>query len=154
MKTKILFSVLILFIFSEMLFSQPEHRMGNEKKEIKDKNPAVIIPGLGNYSHKVSTKNKKAQQFFDQGLTLVYAFNHNEAARSFTMAAKLDPDLAMAYWGIAYALGPNINMPADNDQRKQAYLAINTAMKLSKNSSKKEKDYIYALSKRYAKGCG
>jgi len=151
MKTKILFFVLILFFISGLLLSQTDHKMGNEKKKETDKNPAVIIPGLGNYSHKVTTKNKKAQQFFNQGLTLVYAFNHNEAARSFAMAAKLDPDLAMAYWGIAYALGPNINMPADNEQRKQAYLAINTAMKLSKNSSKKEKDYIYALSKRYAK---
>ncbi|MBK9331497.1 MAG: tetratricopeptide repeat protein [Ignavibacteria bacterium] len=151
MKTKILFSILILFIFSGILFSQSDHRMENEKNKEEDKNPAVIIPGLGNYSFKVSTKNKKAQQYFDQGLTLVYSFNHNEASRSFTMAAKLDPDLAMAYWGIAYALGPNINMPADNEQRKQAYTAINTAIKLSKNSSIKEKDYIYALSKRYAK---
>jgi len=145
------FSFFLLFIFSGILFSQSDHRMENEKNKEEDKNPAVIIPGLGNYSFKVSTKNKKAQQYFDQGLTLVYSFNHNEASRSFTMAAKLDPDLAMAYWGIAYALGPNINMPADNEQRKQAYTAINTAIKLSKNSSKKEKDYIYALSKRYAK---
>ena len=127
-----------------------DHQMSGNTKVKKDKNPAVIIPGLGNYHYKVTTDSKKAQQFFDQGLILVYGFNHHEAVRSFKMAAKLDPDMAMAYWGIAYALGPNINLPADSLQRKQAYNAVRKALKLSVNSSKKEKDFIYALSKRYA----
>ncbi|MBS1517134.1 MAG: hypothetical protein JSS91_03520 [Bacteroidetes bacterium] len=151
MNTKLFFLIPVFLLLSGSAFPQMDHKMTGDSKSGKDKNPAVIIPGLGNYHHKVSTDNKKAQQFFDQGLTLIYAFNHNEAVRSFKMAAKLDPELAMAYWGIAYALGPNINLPADNDQRKLAYNAIRKAMKLSENSSKKEKDYIYALSKRYVK---
>ena len=116
MNAKIIFSVLILFFLSGNLYPQMDHQMSGNKKVKKDKNPAVIIPGLGNYHHKVTTDNKKAQQFFDQGLILVYGFNHQEAVRSFKMAAKLDPDMAMAYWGIAYALGPNINLPADSLQ--------------------------------------
>src|SRR2546430_10766402 len=73
----------------------------------------VLLPGLGTHHHAVATKNPAAQRFFDQGLTLVYAFNHEEAVRSFRRAAELDPQLAMAYWGIAYALGPNINLDVD-----------------------------------------
>jgi len=150
MNAKIIFSVIILFFLSGNLYPQMDHQMSGNTKVKKDKNPAVIIPGLGNYHYKVTTDSKKAQQFFDQGLILVYGFNHHEAVRSFKMAAKLDPDMAMAYWGIAYALGPNINLPADSLQRKQAYNAVRKALKLSVNSSKKEKDFIYALSKRYA----
>ena len=125
--------------------------MNMDQKEQKYPNPAVIIPGLGSYHHEVSTKNKDAQRFFDQGLTLIYAFNHEEAIRSFKKAASLDPELAMAYWGIAFALGPNYNLPADNDQRKQAYSSMKKAIKLSKYASQIEKDYISALSKRYVK---
>jgi len=61
--------------------------------------PVVLMSGLGNLHHPVSTKNAEAQQFFDQGLRLIYAFNHDEAARSFQRAAELDPQLAMAWWG-------------------------------------------------------
>lgn len=117
----------------------------------KNSNPAVIIPGLGTYHHKVTTDSKQAQKFFDQGLTLMYAFNHSEAIRSFEKAAELDPMMAMAYWGIAYALGPNYNLPADNDQRKLAYKSMKKAVKHSMHSTQAEKDYINALSKRYAK---
>src|SRR5580704_17470889 len=67
--------------------------------------PAVLMSGLGDLHHPVSTKNPQAQQFFDQGLRLIYAFNHDEAARSFRRAAELDPKLAMAYWGSLKPLG-------------------------------------------------
>src|SRR5712692_643310 len=70
------------------------------------------MSGLGDLHHPVSTSNAEAQHFFDQGLRLIYAFNHDEAARSFQRAAELDPKLAMAYWGIAEAVGPNYNNPA------------------------------------------
>ena len=72
-----------------------------------------IFDGLGNLHHPVTTKTNSilAQRFFDQGLTFVYAFNHDEAAASFEEAAHLDPEVAMAYWGIALSLGPNINLP-------------------------------------------
>src|ERR1700674_2457994 len=73
---------------------------------------ATLMAGYGNWHHPVSTKNAQAQAFFDQGLRQIYAFNHDEAARSFQRAAELDPKLAMAYWGIAEAVGPNYNDPA------------------------------------------
>lgn len=148
MKAKISILIVAFIIFNTSV-SFTQHEMS--KKKSKDKNPAVLIPGLGALHHEVTTKNKEAQKFFDQGLTLIYAFNHNEAVRSFKKAAQLDPDMAMAYWGIAYALGPNYNLPADDVQRKQAYNALKKAMKFSKHSSQKEQDYIYALSKRYKK---
>ena len=71
--------------------------------------PPRLMPGLGEVHHPVSTKNREAQQFFDQGLKLVYAFNHDEARRSFQRAAELDSKLAMAWWGVALTLGPNYN---------------------------------------------
>src|SRR5262245_8875092 len=72
---------------------------------------APLFDNLGNHHHPITTTSKAAQQYFDQGLTLCYAFNHAEAIRSFREAAKLDANCAMAYWGIAFAYGPNINMP-------------------------------------------
>ena len=80
--------------------------------------PATLVTGLGDAHHPVSTKNVEAQKFFDQGLRFIYAFNHDEAARSFQRAAALDPKLAMAYWGIAEAVGPNYNDPASEDRFK------------------------------------
>src|ERR1700758_3414533 len=71
---------------------------------------AVLLPGLGKHHHTISTKNPEAQRFFDQGLTLVFGFNHEEAARSFRRASELDPQSAMAFWGVALALGPCINL--------------------------------------------
>ena len=90
-----------------------------------------------------------AQQFFDQGLRYVYAFNHEQAVASFQHAGELDPNLAMAWWGAALALGPNINMDVDPDREKQAYDAVQTAMKKSDNASPKERDMIATLAKRY-----
>ena len=74
------------------------------------------MTGLGDLHHPVSTKNPQAQEFFDQGLRFIFAFNHDEAARSFQHAAELDPKLAMAFWGVAEAVGPNYNDPADPDR--------------------------------------
>ena len=77
-----------------------------------------LMTGVGNLHHPVSTKNPQAQEFFDQGLRLIYAFNHDEAANSFRHAAELDPKLAMAFWGIAEAVGPNYNDPASDERFK------------------------------------
>ena len=73
-----------------------------------EQKPVFLMRGLSDLHHPVSTKNPEAQQFFDQGLRLVYAFNHEEAARSFHRAAQLDPKLAMAWWGVALAVGPEL----------------------------------------------
>ena len=68
-----------------------------------------LYPGLGNYYHPITTKNPEAQTYFNQGLTLLYGFNHDEAARYFRRAAELDPEAAMPYWGLALSIGPNYN---------------------------------------------
>jgi tetratricopeptide (TPR) repeat protein len=112
--------------------------------------PASIIAGLGEVNHPVSTKNAEAQRFFNQGLALCYGFNHDEAVRSFKRAAELDPDLAMAHWGVALALGPNINMPIDAEHEKAAYEAVQKALSLASKASEAERDYINALAKRYS----
>lgn len=109
-----------------------------------------IFDGLGNLHHPVTTNSPLAQRFFDQGLTFVYAFNHDEAAGSFKEAARLDPNMAMAYWGIALSLGPNINQPEDTDRGKAAYDAIRKAQSLEASASDPERQYIEALAKRYA----
>jgi len=119
-----------------------DHAMGTAK-------PATMMTGLGDLHHPVSTKNAQAQEFFDQGLRLIYAFNHDEAARSFRKAAELDPKLAMAYWGIAEAVGPNYNDPASEDRFKQAHEAIQKAVDLSGSASDSERGYILAMAKRF-----
>ena len=84
----------------------------------------VLLPGLGQHHYTISTKSSEAQRFFDQGLTLVFGFNHEEAERSFRRAAELDSQSAMAYWGIALALGPCINnIDLDPPHEKAAYEA-------------------------------
>lgn len=117
----------------------------------KDAGPAPILKGLGNLHHKVTTSKPEAQRYFDQGLTLIYAFNHEEAARSFRYAAKLDPKCAMAFWGEALAVGPNYNDPdIDMSREKAAVDAINKALAVAGQTSENEQGYIHALAKRYS----
>jgi tetratricopeptide (TPR) repeat protein len=111
--------------------------------------PVVMVTGLGDLHHPVSTKNPEAQQFFDQGLRFIYAFNHDEAARSFQHAAELDAKLAMAYWGVAEAVGPNYNDPADPERYKHAHDAVQKAVDLSADASPSDQAYIQALAKRF-----
>src|SRR5215470_4440214 len=113
--------------------------------------PAVLMPGLGQLHHAISTKNAEAQRFFDQGLTLVFAFNHEEAARAFRRASELDPLSAMAFWGIALALGPCINNPdIDPPHEKAAYEAEQRALSLAPAATERERAYVQALGKRYS----
>lgn len=111
--------------------------------------PVTMVTGLGNLHHPVSTHNPQAQQFFDQGLRFIYAFNHDEAARSFEHAAELDPKLAMAYWGVAEAVGPNYNDPADPSRYKHAHDSVQKAVELSASASPSDQAYIQALAKRF-----
>jgi tetratricopeptide (TPR) repeat protein len=110
---------------------------------------ATLVTGYGNWRHPVSTKNAQAQAFFDQGLRFIYAFNHDEATHSFQRAAELDPKLAMAYWGIAEAVGPNYNDPASEGRFVQAHAAIEKAQTLAADASESDKAYIAALVKRF-----
>lgn len=146
MKQRLLYFVFISIIFSasQVLYGQDDMMNMNETKT------EVLFEGMGTLHHTVSTQNAEAQKFFDQGLTMIYGFNHNEAIRSFQRAAELDPNLAMAYWGVAYALGPNYNLDADSSQRKMAYDALQKAIELSASVTENEKDYIAAISKRYS----
>ncbi len=111
--------------------------------------PVTLVTGLSDLHHPVSTKNPQAQAFFDQGLRYIYAFNHDEAARSFQHAGELDPKLAIAWWGVAEAIGPNYNDPADDDRFAKAHEAIQKAADLSANASASEKAYINAMAKRF-----
>jgi tetratricopeptide (TPR) repeat protein len=108
-----------------------------------------LMAGLGDVHHPVSTENREAQQFFDQGLKLAYAFNHDEARRSFQRAAELDPKLAIAWWGVALTLGPNYNLPVDPEREKEAYDTVQRAVALKENASEPERAYIDALAVRY-----
>jgi len=148
MNRRVLFVAAIVML----LFAHPALADTNDLQASIDSVHEPIFDGLGSLHHPVTTKTNStlAQKFFDQGLTLVYAFNHDEAADSFRQAAQLDPNLAMAYWGIALSLGPNINQPEDLDRGKMAYAAIVKAKSLEANASAPERQYIDALAQRYA----
>ena len=115
-----------------------------------DKPIAPILEGLGDHHFPVTTQSPASQRFFDQGLRLTYAFNHSEALRSFKESARLDPQNAMAYWGWALVLGPNLNLPMIPEVASQAYRAIQRAVSLKDKVSMREGAYIEALEKRYA----
>jgi tetratricopeptide (TPR) repeat protein len=114
------------------------------------KKAAVLMTGIGEVHHPVSTTNPAAQQFFDQGLALIYAFNHDEAERSFRAAAEIDPKLAMAHWGIALVLGSNYNAPASAEHLKSAVAELRIARELAREASEPDRGYIDALAKRYS----
>jgi tetratricopeptide (TPR) repeat protein len=110
----------------------------------------ILMSGLGEHRHTITTKNPEAQRFFDQGLALVFGFNHEEAARSFRRASELDPQAAMTFWGLALALGPCINLDVDPPHEKAAYEAAQKALSLAPGATERERFYIQALAKRYS----
>src|SRR5271163_1186343 len=138
------FRIFVLLVLSFCSSSIAQDHSGRAQAK-----PTLLMSGLGNAHHPVSAGNPAAQQFFDQGLRLIYDFNHDEAARSFQRATELDPKLAIAYWGIAEAVGPNYNDPASEDRFKQAHEAIQKAVDLSSNASPSERAYIQAMAKRF-----
>src|SRR5262245_59361106 len=105
--------------------------------------------GLGPITYKITTANERAQAYFDQGLRLAYAFNHGEAQRAFHMAQKLDPDCAMCFWGEALVLGPNINLPMQEDAIASAFAAVQKAKALAAKAGPREQALIAALASRY-----
>lgn len=110
-----------------------------------------LFSGMGSHTRKVTTSSEPAQKYFDQGLTWAYAFNHDEAIRSFEQAARLDPHCAMAWWGVALCNGPHINKPEMSPERsKAAWEALGNATRLASGGTPIEKDLIAALGKRYA----
>jgi tetratricopeptide (TPR) repeat protein len=140
---RLFLGITVTLVCSIPVFSQ--HTTHNTSDQ-----PATHVAGMGSHHHPVSTSNPEAQKFFDQGMRFVFAFNHNEAIRSFKRAAELDPQLAMAHWGIALALGPNINLDVDLEREKAAYEAAQKAQSLKAQASEHERAYIDALVTRYS----
>jgi tetratricopeptide (TPR) repeat protein len=108
-----------------------------------------LFANLGTLHHRISTRVPLAQAYFDQGLRLVYGFNHEEAGNSFREAARLDPRCAMCYWGVALALGPNINQPMEEAAERDAVAAMQQALTRLPAASATERGYIRALATRY-----
>ena len=115
-----------------------------------DKPGAPVFKGLGAHTHKITTRNARTQMLFNQGVNLLFGFNHAEAIRSFREAARLDPHCAMCWWGVAVALGPNINLPMPDDAIKPAWQALQNAIALKRYASAEERDWIDALGERYS----
>jgi tetratricopeptide (TPR) repeat protein len=110
---------------------------------------APRLQKVGKHVFPVTTKSEQAQLFMNQGLSLAYGFNHAEAIRAFAEAARLDPNLAMAHWGMALALGPNINAPMAPEEEPKALAHLKQAQALKSKASQRERDYIDALAARY-----
>lgn len=114
-----------------------------------EKLPGPLFDDLGDLHHPVTTQSKQAQRYFDQGVRLMFGFNHKEAIRSFRSATYLDPNCAMAYWGMAYAYGPHVNKPMDASDTTNAWAALQLALANQARVSPKEQACITALTKRY-----
>ena len=112
---------------------------------------APLLEGIGDLHHPITTSSPEAQRYFDQALTLLYAFNHVESERSFRQVAQLDPNCAMAFWGQAMSLAPNINDPTPDAEREQkGYQAIQKSVSLAAKASEKERAMIRALATRFS----
>jgi tetratricopeptide (TPR) repeat protein len=131
---------------------QPRHQHYQRSNDNQPGPGGILAPRLqklGKHTFKVTTKSASAQLFINQGLNLAYGFNHAEAGRAFAEAARLDPACAMAYWGQALVLGPNINATMNAEDEPKAYELVQKAIAARKNVTLRERDYIDALAKRY-----
>ena len=108
-----------------------------------------LYANLGNHHHEITTRVGKTQQYFDQGLRLVFGFNHAEAIRAFKEGSRLDPACVMCYWGIAIGYGPHVNAPTDSGSSVAAYSALRKAVGLLSHASAREVAYVRAVAKRY-----
>lgn len=131
----------------------PVHKHYQDHESFDARSPSgAIAPRLqnvGKHTFPVTTRSELAQRFINQGLNLTYGFNHAEAGRAFAEAARLDPDAAMAYWGQALVLGPNINAPMAPEEEPKALALIKKAQSLKGKVTQRERDYIDALALRY-----
>jgi tetratricopeptide (TPR) repeat protein len=115
-----------------------------------DKPADLSLTEIGRQHHPIQTSSAEAQDYFDQGITLLYGFNHEEAARAFQKAAELDPKSPMPLWGIAMAVGPNYNDNVDEPREKIAFDAIQKASQLAEHAPRVEQDYVTTLMLRYS----
>jgi tetratricopeptide (TPR) repeat protein len=134
--------------------AQTQHQHYAESKDLGSPGPdgslAPELKDLGSHTFPVTTKSERAQLFINQGINLAYGFNHVEAGRAFREAARLDPDCAMAYWGQALVLGPNINAPMNPKNEPVAYELVQQALKLKSKATPREQAYIDTLTYRYS----
>ena len=121
-----------------------------QEKKAPEKKPDLALTAVGRQHHAIHTSSKEAQQYFDQGITLIYGFNHEEAGRAFEQAAKLDPASPMPLWGVALAVGPNYNADVDAQREKIAFETIQKAQKLAEHAPQIEKDYVATMAVRYS----
>ena len=149
-----IFSSLVLLVaVVTFIYTAPVHASTDPQQDVQ----STTVPGqtaprlqnLGEHRFPVTTRSARAQLFINQGLMLTYGFNHAEAQRSFAEAARLDPDCAMAYWGMALVLGPNINMGMNPESEPEARALVQKALTLKPKVSEKERSYIDALATRY-----
>jgi tetratricopeptide (TPR) repeat protein len=124
--------------------------LASAQDAMKQPHAAALLPGLGQVHHPVTTSSPEAQQFFDQGLALYYGFNMPEAEHSFRRAADLDPNMAMAFWGIALMNGPSYVRPRSPAGEKIAYETIQKAMSLRASCQEEDRAYIEALARRFS----
>jgi tetratricopeptide (TPR) repeat protein len=138
----------MMFRLAQTEVPRAEMSVANTAPAFADTEPPLWT-GLGSVTHKITTTNERVQAYFDQGLRLAYAFNHGEAQRAFRMAQKLDADCAMCFWGEALVLGPNINLPMQEDAVAPAFAAAQKAKALAGKASPREQALIGALAVRY-----
>lgn len=129
----------------------PQHEMPMVPATVADwARGAQLFDGLGDFHRTISASSPEAQRYFDQGMRLLWAFNHDEATRSFAEAASLDPGCAMCLWGVALTVGPNYNMPTMAQRRATvAAEALQNAQRAASRSMPVEQALIGALAKRY-----
>jgi len=131
----------------------PVHKHYDRRESFDTPSPsgslAPRLQNVGTHTFPVTTKSEQAQRFINQGLNLTYGFNHAEAGRAFAEAARLDPNAAMAFWGQALVLGPNINAPMTPEDEPKALELVSKAVALKSKVTPRERDYIDALAVRY-----
>jgi tetratricopeptide (TPR) repeat protein len=141
--------LLTLAVFATVGLAGP--RLDAQHGAAKPNEPmAPLMDGLGAIETPITTADPMAQAYFNQGLRLIYAFNHDEAIKAFRAAETIDPDCAMAQWGSAVALGPNYNLDADPEKASTTIAALRKAQQLVKKATPREQAYVEALSKRYS----
>ena len=123
----------------------------SHNKQLFEGQIAPLLDGMGDHHFEISTEDTLVARYFDQGIMLTYGFNHAEAERTFRQIAALEPDNAMAWWGVALVQGPNINMPMLPEAAPIAWEALQKALERKDNATQRERDYINALATRYTK---
>ena len=154
LKRPAIFTVFAFVMVGIWLVSAPQKTRANGKEKHSSSSHASanvpLLEGLFTLNYPVTTKSQTAQEYFNQALVLAYGFDHADAEISFLEAARHDPGCAMAYWGAAFVLGPNINAPMDKADVPRAYAMAHKALSLADKATARERELIEALALRYA----